>query len=52
MLKIFYRSFKVIKGYEVTSGLIKNAPIELKFDLNDPQVNLSMLKYLDVIQCH
>ena len=30
--------------YEVTSGLIQNAHIELKFDMNDPEVNLNMLK--------
>ena len=30
--------------YEVTSGLIQNAPIELKFDMNDPEVNLNILK--------
>ena len=53
MLKYFTGHSRSLRGhYEVTSGLIKNAPIELKFDLNDPQVNLSMLKYLDVIQCH
>ena len=37
MFKIFTRSFKVIKGsYEVTSGLIKHASMELEFDMNDP----------------
>ena len=37
MINIFSRSFKVIKGhFEVTSGLIKYAPIELKFDVKDP----------------
>ena len=47
MLKIFRGHSRSLRGhYEVTSGLIKNAPIELKFDVNDPQVDLSMLKYL------
>ena len=27
---------------EVTSGLIQSAPIELKFDTNDPEVNLKI----------
>ena len=30
--------------YEVTSGLIQNASIGLKFDMNDPEVNLNILK--------
>ena len=30
--------------YEVKSGLIQNAPIELKFDMSDPEVNLNLLK--------
>ena len=46
--------FKYFKGhsgsskghYEITSGLIQNAGIELKFDMNDPEVHLNMLKYL------
>ena len=32
--------------YEVTSGLIQNALIELKFDINDPLVILNKLKIL------
>ena len=28
--------------YEVTSGLIKHAPFELKFDVNDPYNNLNI----------
>ena len=41
MLKILYRGHsRSFRGhYEVTSSLIKNAPIELKFDMNDPQVD-------------
>ena len=36
MLKIFSTSFKSLKGhYEVTSGLKKQAPMGLKFDMND-----------------
>ena len=43
--KNILRSFKVMKGsYEVTSGLIQNAPIELKFDMNDPYVDLNILE--------
>ena len=46
MLKYFRGHSRSLRGhYEVTSGLTKNAPIELKFDVNDPQVDLSMLKY-------
>ena len=43
-----------LKGhYEVTSGLIQNAPIELKFDMNDPEVNLNILrKYPGLIHGH
>ena len=44
MLKIFQRSLK--GNYEVTSGWIPNAPIELKFEMNESEVHLSMLKYL------
>ena len=46
MLKILYRGHsRSLRGhYEVTSGLIENAPIELKFDMNDPKVNLNLLK--------
>ena len=31
--------------YDVTSGLIQNAHMELKFDMNNPYVNLNMLEY-------
>ena len=31
--------------YEVNSGLIQNAPIELTFDMNNPFVILHMLNY-------
>ena len=35
-----------LKGhYEVTSGLIQNAHIALKFDMNNPEVNFNGLKY-------
>ena len=35
-----------LKGhYEVTSGLIQNAHIELKFDMNNPEINPNRLKY-------
>ena len=37
--------------YEVTSGLIQNAPIELKFDMNDPFGILTHTKlFQEVIQ--
>ena len=37
MLKYLRRHSVSLRGhYEVTSGLIQNAPIELKFDMNDP----------------
>ena len=37
MLKYLRRHSMSLRGhYEVTSGLIQNAPIELKFDMNDP----------------
>ena len=50
MLKYFKSHSRSLRGhYEVTSGLIKNTPFQLKFDMNDPQVDLSMLKYL---RCH
>ena len=38
--------------YEVTPGLIQNAPIELKFEMNDIEVNLNILKYPGLIQGH
>ena len=31
--------------YEVTSGLIQNAPIELKFDMNEPLSILHIQNY-------
>ena len=40
MFKIFSRSLR--GHYEVTSGLIKYAPIKLKFDVNDPFNNLNI----------
>ena len=41
MLKILLRLSKVIEGpFDVTSGLIQNAPIKLKFDMNYRCVNL------------
>ena len=44
--------FKILIGhsrslrvhYEITSSLIQNAPIKLKFDMNDPEVSLNVLK--------
>ena len=37
MLKYFRGHSRSLTGhYAVTSGLIKNAPFELKFDMNDP----------------
>ena len=45
MLKYLQRFSILLRGhYEITSGLTQNAPIELKFDMNDPEVNLSILK--------
>ena len=45
MLKNLKRLSKPLGGhYEVTSGLIQNTPIELKLDMNDPEVNLNIVK--------
>ena len=45
MLKYLKRHSMSLRGhYEVTYGLIQNAPIELKFDMNDPEVNLNLIK--------
>ena len=45
MLNYLRRHSMSLRGhYEVTSGLIRNVYIELKFDMNDPEVNLNMLK--------
>ena len=46
MLKYLKRHSVSLKGhYEVTSGLIQNANIELKFDMNNLEVNFNSLKY-------
>ena len=39
------RSLRV--HFEVTSSLIQNAPIKLKFDINNPYVILHMLKLFE-----
>ena len=37
MVKYFEGHSRSLRGhYDVTSGLIQNASIELKFDMNDP----------------
>ena len=49
MLKYLRRHSMSLRGhYEVTSGFIQNAHIELKFDMNDPEVNLNMLKWFQI----
>ena len=45
MLRILIGHSKSLRGhYEVTYSLIQTAPIELKVDMNDPEVNLNILK--------
>ena len=49
MLTYLRRHSMSLRGHcEVTSGLIQNAHIELKFDMNDPEVNLNMLKWFQI----
>ena len=49
MLKILIGHSRSLRGYyEVTSGLIQTAPIELKFDMNNPEVNLNVLISLNI----
>ena len=46
MFKYLKRHSILLRGhYEVTSGLIQNAQIELKFDMINPELNLNRLKY-------
>ena len=46
MFKYLKRHSISLRGhYEVTSSLIQNVHIELKFDMNNPEVNFNMLKY-------
>ena len=46
MLRYLKRHSMSLRGhYEVTSGLIQNAPIQLKFDMNDTFGILHILNY-------
>ena len=46
MFKYLKRHSISLRGhYEVTSGLMQNAHIELKFDMINPEVNLNRLNY-------
>ena len=48
-VKILKTSFNVIEGSLWGHfGFIQNAHIELKFDMNDPEVNLNMLKWFQI----
>ena len=50
MFKILLRSSKVIEGhYYVTSGLIQNPLIELKFDMNDRYVNPWKKEHMEIV---
>ena len=43
MLEYFRGHSRSLKShFEVTSGFIKDAPMEMKFDMNDPQDNLTI----------
>ena len=43
MIKYLRRHSKSLRGhYEVTSSLMQNAPIKLKFDMNDPELEVNL----------